>query len=164
MMHLPKNFGILQKSQVESLTLSTSKNSPKLSRLFFAFDFRKSLTDTTESFENFRHLSKMSKIYQNFWHLTVFVKNSIYKMAQILPNWSKMNLKMVKNHKNYAGIFDFLPKMANFWLSIDCQKCTKIFDFRLSTFPVHFPKITQNSETVTGMHGLNLRKSRPEFK
>ena len=36
-----------------------------------------------------------------------------------------MTQKMVKNHKNYTGIFDLLPKMANFWPFGKCQ--TKIF-------------------------------------
>ena len=58
-MRLPKNFGISQKSKVKIRTLS--ENRPKLSRLLFAFNFRESLTDTTESFGNFDICQKCQK-------------------------------------------------------------------------------------------------------
>ena len=34
------------------------------------------------------------------------------------------------------------------------RKCTEIFVFRLSVIPVHFPKITRNSESLIDTHGL----------
>ena len=66
--------------------------------------------------------------------------------------WSKMTQKMVKK---YTKIFDFLPKMADFWPFDSYQKGTELFVFRLLAFPVHFPKKTRDSETVTKRHELN---------
>ena len=34
--------------------------------------------------------------------------------------------KMVENPKNYTKIFDFLPKMADFWPFDMYQKCTEM--------------------------------------
>ena len=36
------------------------------------------------------------------------------------------------------------------------RKCTELFVFRLSVFPVHFPEKTRDSETVTDTHGLTV--------
>ena len=99
----------------------------------------------------------MSKIYQNFdiwWYMSkITVEPSIkwpkfdQYLAQIWANWSKMTQKMVKNHKNYTGIFNFLPKMANFWPFSKCRKCTKIFGLfftKCGTFSQKFTEV-QNS-------------------
>ena len=65
-MRLPKNFAISQKSKVKSQWFLTVKNCPKLSHLYFAFDFRESVTKTTKSFENF-------DISQKCWKYTGIV-------------------------------------------------------------------------------------------
>ena len=68
-------------------------------------------------------------------------------LAQIQPNWLKMTLKMVKNHENYTGFFNFLPKMANFWTFGKCQKCNEIFGLFLQK-AVHFPQNVSKFETL----------------
>ena len=71
--------------------------------------------------------------------------------------WPKFDQKMVENHKNYTGIFDFLPKMANFWPFGKCQKCTKLFVFLFSRKLVHFCENVPKFEILTIMHGLIVK-------
>ena len=97
-------------------------------------------------------------MYRNFWKSTVSVENRrlfsrfltfdgtfLYKMALKIV---EIALKMVENHEYYTGNFDRRRSTVDFCLSTDCQKCTKIFDFCLLTFPVYFPKITWITITI----------------
>ena len=52
-MRLTEIFDFRQFPIAESRKFSTVENRPKLSRLYFDFDFRKSLTETTEIIEIF---------------------------------------------------------------------------------------------------------------
>ena len=98
-------------------------------------------------------------ICQKFWYIfDIFNHFPVYKMAKtVIDNQHEQqnSLNLTKNVENHTKNFDFLSKMSDFWSFGKCQKCTKIFDFQLLTFPVHFPKITRNPKTVTGMHGLS---------
>ena len=69
-MRLPKNFGISRKSKVESRIVSTVENRPKLSRLYFAFDFRESVTETTETLTENAYRKYLPKIYRNFQNMS----------------------------------------------------------------------------------------------
>ena len=74
-MRLPKNFGISRKSKIESRFVSTVENRPKLSRLYFAFDFRESVTETTESLTENAYRKYLPKIYRNFRNMSKFFEN-----------------------------------------------------------------------------------------
>ena len=132
-MRLSKNFVILQKSKVESQIVSTVENRPKIIRIFPVQNF--------------------GKMYRNIWKLTVSVKNrqlfskfstfdGICQKSRLFLRIStfsgifryKMALKMVENY----GILyrKFRPSTVDFRSFGKCQKCTELFVFRLSTFPV----------------------------
>ena len=65
-MRLAKIFGISGKSKVERRKFLTVENRPKLSRLYFGFDFRENLTETTEIIENFNICQKFRYIFDIF--------------------------------------------------------------------------------------------------
>ena len=63
-----------QKSKVESQIVSTVKNRPKLSRLYFAFNFRESVTETTETLTKNAYQKYLPKIYRNFRNMSKLSK------------------------------------------------------------------------------------------
>ena len=153
-MRLAKNFGIWQKSKVGHCKQS------KFVRNWVVF-FRFQLS--RKSYQNnwkFWHLSKIPVYIWHFRHSTVYVNICLKRIQQngqnsnqIGQKWLKKGLKLTKIIPGVSTI-NFLT--VNFWYFGMCQKCTQIFNFRLLAFPVHFPKITQKTETLTGTHGLNL--------
>ena len=114
------------------------KSCPKLSCLFFAFGFRKILTETTEIIKNFDKCQKYTGIFKNRWYLSKID-------GQNGQNLTKNGTNLTKN---YTEIFNFLPKLVTFRPFDSYQKCTKIFDFRLTTFPVHFPKLLKKPKLL----------------
>ena len=69
----------------------------------------------------FKNRPSVPKILVHFFDIfDIYIQNKP-------QNWPNMAQKMVKNPKNYTGIFNFLPKMMDYWLSTDCQKCTELF-------------------------------------
>ena len=58
---------------------------------------------------------------------------------------------MIKNPKNYTEIFDFLPKMANFWPFVNCQKCTRNFRPKFLVLDGHFPENTPEFENLNAL-------------
>ena len=69
---------------------------------------------------------------QQFLRFSTFpVHSGTFLASKLIKNGPKM----VENYENYTGIFDSYRK--------------------LSVFPVHFPEITRNPETVTETHGLS---------
>ena len=114
------------------------RNVPEMYRYFWQM---------SKMYRNFRQMSKMLKItinFQNFRHFRYILGS---KNGQ---NGSKNGRKLRKLYRN----FRLLPKMTDFRRFDKCRKCTKIFVFRLSVFPVHFPEKTRNPKTVTETHGL----------
>ena len=95
-MCLLKNFSISQKSKVESQTLSTVESCPKLSRLFFAFDFCNSLTKTTKIIKNFNICQKLWYIFDIFdipRYMLTFALKKYKKMVKILTKLVKKDSK-----------------------------------------------------------------------
>ena len=70
-MRLPEIFAFQQFPIAESQKFLTVKNRPKLSHLYFAFDFRKNLTKTTKIIKNFDICQKFRYIYRLMSKLTV---------------------------------------------------------------------------------------------
>ena len=79
-----------------------------------------------------------------YWNVPEMLKFSKFlKLLTFLVHSGTFQFEMTqKMVKNYTKIFDFLPKMADFWPFDSYQKCTKLLVFWLSAFPVHFPEKT----------------------
>ena len=69
-------------------------------------------------------------------------------LAQIRPNWSKMNQKMVENHENYTGIFDIFDRRQtfNFQKTVENVPKYSTFDYRLSRY--NFAKLYRTSKLL----------------
>ena len=78
-MRLPKIFAMLRKSILKRCQFLTVKNRPKISRFYSAFDFRKSLFETTKSFKNFDIFWKFQYIFDIF-----NIQQYIFKIFNIL--------------------------------------------------------------------------------
>ena len=153
-MRLPKNFAFSRKSKVENRKFCFDGQKSSENYTYFpGTKFRENVPEfleidgicrkSTVIFEIFdirRYTPKIDGYFREFsgtfW----------YKMALKIV---EMALKMVENHEYYRQ-----RSTVDFRLSTDCQKCTELFVFRLSTFPVNFPKITQISESLIETHGL----------
>ena len=62
---------------------------------------------------------------------------------------------MVEIPENYTEKYRYFRLSTHFRRFDKCRKCTELFVFRVSAFPVHFPEITQNSETLIETHNLS---------
>ena len=106
----------------------------------------------SKMYRNFRQMSKIPNItnnFQDFWHFR-YIPVHFW-----LQNWLKMAQKWSKITKI---IQEFSTLTKNDGRFDKCQKCTEIFVFRLSAFPVHFPEITRISESLIETHGLSKNK------
>ena len=146
--------------------------------------YQKSHRKSYQKNEIYRKMSKMSKLYQNFQHLTVYVKNNcwtVYKMAQIWPIFGPNLTKLVKNdsengqnsQKLYPNFLlltkngNFIPKRANFQPFSKCQKCYMLPNYSNFYFckrPYNFAKMYRTSKLLpecmalahTSKHKFNL--------
>ena len=67
----------------------------------------------------------------------------------------KMALKMVKNHENYTGIFDFLPKISTsyrkwptFGISVSVENVPNYSVFYFRDRRYIFPKLLENPKLL----------------
>ena len=163
-MRLVEIFGISRKSKVEGRK-SNCFDGRKSSGYFPGTKFRRNVPEFSKidslgrkSWYNcwiFDNCQKFGYNFRHFW--LIFDVFGHFKYRQLT--------KMVKNPKNYTGNFDCRLSTVdcqlstvNFWLLTGCRKCTKIFVFRLSAFPVHFPEKTWNSLKALPI-GMTLVKS-----
>ena len=147
-MRWPKNFALSTFPVFRHCpTFENGRKSSKNYTYFPGINIRKNVPEFLTNVENVvnnRRLSKITKIYQDFQDKPLILALKMVKMA----------LKIVKNHKYFTGNFDRQCSTVDFCLSTDCQKCTKIFVFRLLVFPVYFRKITRKPKTVSKTHNL----------
>ena len=113
----------------------------------------------TGIFENWQPLPKIRVHFWHFRHFPVYLRRIHLKYtSKWLQNWLKMAQKWLKITKIIPE-FSTLTEKTDFQLLTVCRKCTEIFVFWLSVFPVHFHGKTRNPETVTETHGLSTKSS-----
>ena len=82
---------------------------------------------------------------------------SLIENNEIIKNFDTCRKSIINNPKNYTGIFDFLPKMADFRPFVNCQQCTGNFGPKYLVLDGHLPKNTPEFKNLNGMQCLILR-------
>ena len=99
-----------------------------------------------------KNCPKMSRLIFAFNFCESLIENN-----EIIKNFDTCRKSIINNPKNYTGLIDFLPKMADFWPFINCQQCTGNFGPKFLVLDGHFPKNTPEFENLNRTQCLILR-------
>ena len=139
---LAENFRCFAK--VKRHQFLTSKSCPKLSRLYFAFNFCKSLTETTKIIKNFsicqkfqyifhifniwRYLSKIDGYFRNFCLFLMKIRPSCTQLARYINSKNAFKTVLARTGAKINGFlcFDHLTD----WLQSFMGHVWPLFEFQ----------------------------------